>query len=82
MALPYRVGVCRMSLSQAVPRLSSARRTHAGPPAITTYVPPPVYCVQDSAVVGEAAALGIGMVMLGSANKEICDELVQYGQVC
>ena len=37
---------------------------------------------QDSAVVGEAAALGIGMVMLGSADKEICQELMEYGQVC
>eukprot|EP01006_Ploeotia_vitrea_P011298 TRINITY_DN30060_c0_g1_i1.p1 TRINITY_DN30060_c0_g1~~TRINITY_DN30060_c0_g1_i1.p1 ORF type:complete len:816 (-),score=119.78 TRINITY_DN30060_c0_g1_i1:1325-3772(-) len=37
---------------------------------------------QDSAVVGEAAALGIGMLMLGSGNKAaaVCDELVQYGQ--
>ncbi len=32
-------------------------------------------------MVGEAAALGIGMVMLGSADKAICDELMQYGQV-
>jgi len=36
--------------------------------------------LQDSAVVGEAAALGIGMVMLGSADKAVCDELMQYGQ--
>lgn len=34
----------------------------------------------DSAVVGEAAALAIGMVMLGSANGETIEMLMQYGQ--
>jgi 26S proteasome regulatory subunit N2 len=32
----------------------------------------------DSAVAGEAAGIGMGLVMIGSGNRECIDEMLQY----